>query len=123
MQWLVGSIKDPEKRECTLEDLNVINKDSVTIRQLVRLGKQEGRAFHEPGPRKDIKIIEVKLKPTNAHCHLIQQIALAVHLRLKRELPFFGQYKLRVICFPESHAKQEEVEKQMNDKERIAAAF
>ena len=68
-------------------------------------------------------MIEVRLKPTNAHCHLIQQIALAVHLRLRRELAHVMEYKVRVICFGSSHARQEEVEKQMNDKERIAAAL
>jgi hypothetical protein len=26
VEWLVGSIKDPEKREMTLEELGVINK-------------------------------------------------------------------------------------------------
>lgn len=31
VKWLVGSIKDPEKRECTLEDLAVIDSKSVSI--------------------------------------------------------------------------------------------
>ena len=31
MLWLVGSIKDPEKRELSLEDLEVINKESVIV--------------------------------------------------------------------------------------------
>jgi hypothetical protein len=53
----------------------------------------------------------------------VQQIGLAIHLRLLRELPHYQDYKIKIVCEPGSHLKQAEVEKQMNDKERIAAAL
>jgi hypothetical protein len=39
------------------------------------------------------------------------------------ELPNFNTYKLKILCFENSHLQKEEVEKQINDKERIAAAL
>lgn len=85
MLWLVGSIKDPEKSHCTLQDLEVINNQSVTILHIPQLQKRQGEGdAHGDEKRRALRVIEVKLKPTNAHCHLIQQIALAVHLRLRR---------------------------------------
>lgn len=61
--------------------------------------------------------------PTVPHCHLVQQIGLSIHYKLMMELPDFQKMKLKIRCFENSHLQAEEVEKQVNDKERIAAAL
>ena len=40
----------------------------------------------------------MRLKPTTPHCHMVLQIALAVHLKLKRELPGYLDYKIKIVC-------------------------
>lgn len=39
------------------------------------------------------------------------------------ELPGFKTMKMKIICFEGTHNQASEVEKQVNDKERIAAAL
>lgn len=95
----------------TLGDLKVITENSVSVSKLTTPWKST------------YTHIDIKIKPTTPHCHLVQQIGLSIHLRLKRELPGFSAMKVKIFCEPGSHLKQEEVEKQINDKERIAAAL
>jgi hypothetical protein len=69
------------------------------------------------------KVITVSLKPTTPKCHMMQQIGLSIHCKLSEELSDFGKYKLRVCCKEGDHEQYKEVNKLMNDKERVAAAL
>ena len=53
----------------------------------------------------------------------MQQIGLSIHYKLMMELPGFKTMKMKIVCFEGTHNQASEVEKQVNDKERIAAAL
>lgn len=96
---LIRDIKDPEFPN-TLEDLNVVSEDFVTV---------------ENG------LIIVHFKPTIPHCSLATMIGLCLQTKLQRE---FGEsFKIDVLVKPGTHEKEWEVNKQINDKERRAAAL
>ena len=57
------------------------------------------------------------------YCHLVQQIGLSIHYKLMMELADYKKMKIRIECMKNTHNQSEEVEKQVNDKERIAAAL
>lgn len=102
--YLVSSIRDPE-RASTLEQLDITHSDRIVVTQ------------------GNYTLVEVYLKPTNPACHLVQQIALSIHLKLEENMVDFNRIKLVIRLEPGSHNDIEGVEKQVNDKERVAAAL
>uniref|UniRef100_H2YED1 Cytosolic iron-sulfur assembly component 2A n=1 Tax=Ciona savignyi TaxID=51511 RepID=H2YED1_CIOSA len=101
---IIRSIKDPEKPG-TLEDLNVVFEEGVSVHTMAH-----NRCN-----------IEVKFRPTIKHCSLATLIGLCLHVKLQRNLP--TSHKISVIVAEGSHNTESEVNKQINDKERIAAAM
>ncbi|KAL0479993.1 hypothetical protein AKO1_007325 [Acrasis kona] len=104
----IRDVKDPEYPH-TLQDLNVVFEEGIQVVQ------PNGQI---PG------VITVKITPTVKHCSLVSHISLCLRLRLVR---YFGpqtmdQYKVDIFVTEGSHDQQDEVNKQMNDKERVAAA-
>lgn len=98
-------VKDPERPE-TLEELNVIQEDKIQVRKIVGGDKLD---------------IHVEFVPTVPHCHLATLIGLCIRVKLAQELPF--AYKIRIAVAEGSHDTDKEVSKQINDKERVAAAL
>jgi len=97
----IRDIKDPE-HPYSLEELKVVTEDSIEI---------------------DAKrnLITVTFTPTVEHCSMATVIGLCLRVKLMRSLP--SQYKVDIRVAPGTHATEAAVNKQLNDKERVAAAL
>ncbi|XP_035719994.1 MIP18 family protein galla-1-like [Vespa mandarinia] len=102
---LLRTIKDPEKPQ-TLEQLDVIYEDCVNICQSTPSG---------------ISVIRVEFNPTVPHCSLATLIGLCIRVKLERHL--VAIFKLDIFIKEGTHSTEQEINKQINDKERIAAAM
>jgi metal-sulfur cluster biosynthetic enzyme len=96
---LIRSIYDPEHPN-TLEELRVVSASQITI------GKDH---------------IKVEFTPTVPHCGMSTLIGLTIRVRLLRSLP--SRFKVDIYVKPGSHQSELAVNKQLNDKERVAAAL
>ena len=59
--------------------------------------------------------------PTIPHCSMATLIGLAIRVKLLRVLP--SRFKVEVLISPGTHQSEEAVNKQLKDKERVAAAL
>ncbi|CAN8024875.1 unnamed protein product [Ixodes persulcatus] len=102
--WLLHhlrSINDPE-HPLTLEELNVIDKNHITV---------------DP----EQMMIRVDFRPTIPHCSMATLIGLAIRVQLLRRLP--PTFKVDVRILPGTHVSEVAINKQLDDKERVAAAL
>ena len=98
---LIRDINDPE-HPLTLEQLNVVTEEQIMV--------------------DDVKSrIEVEFTPTIPHCSMATLIGLAIRVKLLRSLP--ERFKVDVRIRPGTHASEVAVNKQLADKERVAAAL
>lgn len=104
---IIRNIRDPEKPE-TLEELDVVQEDLVEVTELE---KSPGRF-----------LIKVTFVPTVPHCSLATLIGLCIRTKLLQELPE-GKFKIDLFIKEGSHSTADEITKQINDKERVAAAL
>ncbi|MEQ2188772.1 Cytosolic iron-sulfur assembly component 2B, partial [Goodea atripinnis] len=65
--------------------------------------------------------VSVEFTPTIPHCSMATLIGLSIKVKLLRSLP--DRFKIDVHITPETHASEEAVNKQLADKERVAAAL
>ncbi len=63
----------------------------------------------------------VYVTPTINHCSLVTVIGLAIRVRLEQTLP--PNYRVDIQVKEGSHAQDDQVTKQLSDKERVAAAL
>lgn len=98
---LIRNINDPE-HPLTLEQLNVVSEEQIEL--------DEGRSQ-----------VEVLFTPTIPHCSMATLIGLAIRVKLLRSLP--PKFKVGVKIRPGTHASELAVNKQLADKERVAAAL
>ncbi|KAG6865033.1 hypothetical protein C0991_005579 [Blastosporella zonata] len=96
---LIRSIDDPEHPN-TLEELRVVSAPQINV--------TGNRVF-------------VEFTPTIPHCGMSTLIGLSIRVRLLRSLP--DRYKVDILLKPGSHQSEHAVNKQLNDKERVAAAL
>ncbi|XXG78082.1 hypothetical protein AAC387_Pa08g2102 [Persea americana] len=94
-------IKDPE-HPYSLEELKVVTEDAIDV---------DDEQSH----------VRVTFTPTVEHCSMATVIGLCIRVKLMRSLP--SRYKVDIRLAPGSHATEAAVNKQLNDKERIAAAL
>ncbi|CAL9060944.1 protein AE7-like [Musa acuminata AAA Group] len=97
----IRDIKDPE-HPYSLEELKVVTEDSIEAND-----KQS--------------YVRVTFTPTIEHCSMATLIGLCLRVKLMRSLP--SRYKVDIRVAPGRHATEAEVNKQLNDKERVAAAL
>lgn len=97
----IRDITDPE-HPYTLEQLNVINDESIFV--------DDSSGY-----------VRIEFTPTVEHCSMATLIGLCIRVKLLRILP--PRFKLDIALAPGSHATEEAVNKQLNDKERVAAAL
>jgi len=97
---LIRSISDPEHPTTTLEQLGVVSADQVTV--------NENR-------------VNVQFTPTVPHCGSATLIGLTLRVRLLRALPM--RMKVDISVKEGTHQSEQAVNKQLNDKERVAAAL
>lgn len=102
-QDLIRGIIDPEKPE-TLEELNVVSEEDVSVGRL----------------NKDY-LIKVVFVPTVPHCSLASLIGLSIRTKLETSIP--DKFKLDIFIKEGTHETADDINKQINDKERIAAAM
>lgn len=98
---LIRNINDPE-HPLTLEQLHVTNRDHVRI---------DDHGNH----------VLVEFTPTIPHCSMATLIGLCIRVRLLRSLP--ERFKVDIRVRQGTHQSEVEVNKQLNDKERVAAAL
>mmetsp|Transcript_34701 Transcript_34701/g.98326 ORF Transcript_34701/g.98326 Transcript_34701/m.98326 type:complete len:163 (-) Transcript_34701:994-1482(-) len=94
-------IKDPEHPH-TLEELNVMQEDNIYV--------DDGKGY-----------IRVRFTPTVEHCSMATLIGLCIRVKLLETLP--TRFKIDIEVTPGTHATEDAVNKQLNDKERVAAAL
>lgn len=97
----IRDITDPE-HPYSLEQLNVVAEDAITV--------NDGDGS-----------VSVEFTPTVEHCSMATLIGLCIRVKLLRALP--QRFKIEIVLKPGSHASEDAVNKQLNDKERVAAAL
>jgi len=70
----------------------------------------------------DHYIAKITFVPTVPHCSLATLIGLCIRTKLDQELPP-GKFKIDLQIKEGSHSTGEDITKQINDKERVAAAL
>ncbi|XP_028812614.1 cytosolic iron-sulfur assembly component 2B [Denticeps clupeoides] len=98
---LIRSINDPE-HPLSLEELNVVEQLRVNVND-------------------QDSTVAVEFTPTIPHCSMATLIGLSIKVKLLRSLP--GRFKIDVHITPGTHASEDAVNKQLADKERVAAAL
>lgn len=101
---LINSISDPE-HPLTLGQLAVVNLPHIQVKDF--------------GKDKMAEVI-VEITPTITHCSLATLIGLGIRVRLERCLP--PRYRFTIKVKKGTHQSEGQVNKQLNDKERVAAA-
>lgn len=102
---LIASISDPE-HPLTLGQLSVVNLQDITVEQ--------------PNIPSSKGLIKVQITPTITHCSLATLIGLGIRVRLQRSVSELFMLDIKVK--PGTHQSENQVNKQLNDKERVAAA-
>lgn len=102
---LISSISDPE-HPLTLGQLAIVNLPDITI--------------IDDGNRNKMAEVIVEITPTITHCNLATLIGLGIRVRLDRCLP--PRYRITINVKKGTHQSENQVNKQLNDKERVAAA-
>lgn len=102
---MIATISDPE-HPLTLGELAVINLPHIQITD-------------EPSALTSRVLVE--LTPTVNHCSLATVIGLGVRVRLEQALP--PRFRLDVRIREGTHSTGDQVNKQLNDKERVASAL
>ncbi|XP_008320695.1 cytosolic iron-sulfur assembly component 2B [Cynoglossus semilaevis] len=98
---LIRTINDPE-HPLSLEELNVVEQIRVQINDAE-------------------SIVGIEFTPTIPHCSMATLIGLSIKVKLLRSLP--NRFKIDVHITPGTHASEDAVNKQLADKERVAAAL
>ncbi|XP_078367404.1 cytosolic iron-sulfur assembly component 2B-like [Oculina patagonica] len=98
---LIRSINDPE-HPLTLEQLNVVEQSLVEVDDTNNY-------------------VKIQFTPTIPHCSMATLIGLAIRVQLLRSLP--DRFKVDISITPGTHASEDAVNKQLADKERVAAAL
>ncbi|KAK7294294.1 hypothetical protein RJT34_17181 [Clitoria ternatea] len=93
--------EDPE-HPYSLEELKVITEEAIEV--------DDHHSY-----------VRVIFTPTVEHCSMATIIGLCLRVKLMRSLP--SRYKVDIRVAPGSHATEAAVNKQLNDKERVAAAL
>ena len=98
---VIRGIRDPE-HPYTLEQLQVVSKSQILIDLYTRQ-------------------LMIRFTPTVPHCSLSSLIGLMIRVKLQRYLP--PSIKIHIKIQEGTHYQEIELNKQLNDKERVAAAM
>ena len=102
---LISTISDPE-HPLSLGELAVVNLPHIKVT--------------DSQDRSTISHILVEVTPTITHCSLATVIGLGIRVRLEQALP--PRFRVDVRIREGTHSTGDQVNKQLNDKERVAAA-
>ncbi|MCJ1360194.1 MAG: hypothetical protein MMC33_010197 [Icmadophila ericetorum] len=101
---LLSTISDPE-HPLSLGSLGVVNLPDIHVKPLSRKLQQ----------------VIVEITPTITHCSLATVIGLCTRVRLEQALP--PRFRVDVRIKEGTHSTGDQVNKQLADKERVAAAM
>jgi metal-sulfur cluster biosynthetic enzyme len=108
----IKGIRDPEK-DRNLEELGIVEEDSIEVHL-----------------KNSYQLIKVSWRPTSPNCSLASIIGLSIRKKIEEELKLFMNnlkrkinYKVEILVVKGSHLTEEEINKQLNDKERYLAAL
>lgn len=104
---LISTISDPE-HPLSLGSLAVVSLPDIKI-------------IPPSTPKSRISTVRVLITPTITHCSLATVIGLGVRVRLEQSLP--PRFRVDVRIKEGTHASDEATNKQLGDKERVAAAM
>ena len=104
---LISTISDPE-HPLSLGSLAVVSLADIKITP-------------PSSPKSRISTVRVLVTPTITHCSLATVIGLGVRVRLEQALP--PRFRVDVRIKEGTHSTDEAVNKQLGDKERVAAAM
>eukprot|EP00927_Polykrikos_kofoidii_P037644 TRINITY_DN31847_c0_g1_i1.p1 TRINITY_DN31847_c0_g1~~TRINITY_DN31847_c0_g1_i1.p1 ORF type:complete len:193 (-),score=48.29 TRINITY_DN31847_c0_g1_i1:41-544(-) len=93
-------LSDPEHPNLSLEQLKVVAADHVKV---------------------DGDLVFVRFTPTVPTCSVATLIGLTIKAKLSRSLP--RRFKVDVEIEPGTHNQEDQVNKQLQDKERVCAAL
>ncbi|KAG5992262.1 hypothetical protein E4U52_002945 [Claviceps spartinae] len=108
---LISTISDPE-HPVSLGQLSIVNINDIHINPSPACGVPDSNAIVQ---------VMVEITPTVTHCSLATVLGLGVRVRLEQCLP--PNYRVDVICRENTHSQDDQVNKQLADKERVAAAL
>eukprot|EP00794_Sanderia_malayensis_P018794 gene18794-20685_t len=91
-----------DQHPLTLEELNVVQESNIQVDD-------------------DQSYVKVLFTPTIPHCSMATLIGLSIRVMLLRSLP--DRFKVDIEITPGTHSSEDAVNKQLNDKERVAAAL
>ena len=106
---LVATMSDPE-HPITLGALAVLSLPDISIKPTI-----------PNRPNSNLQTVTVLVTPTIQHCSLATVIGLGVRVRLEESLP--PRFRVDVRIKEGTHSTADEVNKQLADKERVAAAL
>ncbi|QQK45522.1 ABC transporter, conserved site [Penicillium digitatum] len=106
---LISSISDPE-HPISLGELAVVSLPDIMIKPTLP------DVLDSP-----LQTVTVLITPTITHCSLATVIGLGVRVRLEQSLP--SRFRMDVRIKEGTHSTGDEVNKQLADKERVAAAL
>ncbi|KAM0678763.1 hypothetical protein BDAP_000546 [Binucleata daphniae] len=109
---LIRNIVDPEHPQ-TIEQLGIVTLDSVKVYK-----KETDDLFLSNGL--EVTVVEVTYKPTIPHCSMAAVIGLGIKIQLMKYLDI--KYHTKVLIAENSHVQECELNKQINDKDRVMAA-
>lgn len=98
---VIRRIRDPE-HPYTLEQLQIVSIPQIEVNLLT-------------------KHLAIRFTPTVPHCSLTPLIGLMIRVKLLKYLP--KTMKLCIQIQEGTHYQEQEINKQLNDKERVAAAL
>lgn len=103
---LISTISDPE-HPLTLGQLSVVNLSDIAVR-------------HPDITEGAVGAVTVLITPTITHCSLATLIGLGIRVRLDRSVS--KSYRIGIYVKKGTHQSEGQVNKQLNDKERVCAA-
>jgi metal-sulfur cluster biosynthetic enzyme len=106
---LISTMCDPE-HPVTLGSLGVVSLPDISIKPTI-----------PARPESPLQTVTVLVTPTITHCSLATVIGLGVRVRLEESLP--PRFRVDVKVKEGTHTTADEVNKQLADKERVAAAL
>ncbi|EQC29359.1 hypothetical protein SDRG_12823 [Saprolegnia diclina VS20] len=98
---ILRHLNDPE-HPLTLEQLKVMTLDNILVDNATSR-------------------VKVQFTPTIPHCSMATLIGLCIRVKLLRSLP--KRFKVDIRITPGTHITEDAINKQLNDKERVAAAL
>lgn len=118
---LIRNINDPE-HPLSLEELHVLEESLVTV------NNERSEIFVRFTPTIPVsfnKFLTFNQFLINIfdfqHCSMASLIGLSIRVKLLRALP--PRFKIKVEINPGTHSSEHSINKQLNDKERVAASL